>query len=84
MLLNIRWTLPAWILLACHFIFKISIWWFVLAIGIWFADILIWMCIFSWANRCGTPDYPKENKNPYSMKNDVFDAREQANKRQKP
>ncbi len=73
MALNIRWTIPAWILLAMHFIFGWSIWWFWLALGIWFLDILVWMCIFGWANRCATPDFPKENKNPYSAKNNRID-----------
>ncbi len=68
MLLNLEWTIPAWILLACHFIFGWSILWFWLALGLWFINIIFWMDIMGWAARCGSePDKPKENKNPYSV-----------------
>ena len=66
MAINIGWTIPAWILLAMHFIFGWSIWWFWLALGIWVLDIIIWMGVIGWAGRCSTPDPPKVNKNPYS------------------
>ena len=36
MLLNLEWTIPAWILLALHFVFDWSIWWFVLALALGF------------------------------------------------
>lgn len=69
MLLNLEWTIPAWILLALHFLFDWSIWWFWLALGLWLLSILLWMDVIGWATRCGnTPDPPKENKNPYSAK----------------
>ena len=69
MLLNIRWTLPAWILLAAYFIFKISIWWFVGALAVWVIGVAIKTAVFSWLVHVGNiPDPPKENKNPYSSK----------------
>lgn len=67
--LNFEWTIPAWILLALHFILGWSIWWFWLAIGLWLLDILIWMSFIRWAGSCRTDDPTKENKNPYSVKN---------------
>ena len=68
MILNLEWTIPAWILLGCHFWFDWSIRWFWLALGLWILDILLWMDIMGWAARCGSePDKPKENKNPYSV-----------------
>jgi len=67
MILSFEWTIPAWILLVCHFVADWSIWWFWLALGLWICGILLWMGTMSWAVRCGsTPDQPKENKNPYS------------------
>jgi len=68
MLINFEWTIPAWVLLACHFFFDWSIIWFWIALGLWLLNILIWMGIIGWASDCGnTPDKPKENKNPYSV-----------------
>lgn len=69
MALNLEWTIPAWILLALHFWLGWSIWWFVLALVLWIVDILFWMKVMGWAADCSnTPDPPKENKNPYSVK----------------
>lgn len=47
MALNLHWTIPAWILLACHFAFGISLWWFVGALGLWFAGMIIFCVILS-------------------------------------
>ena len=78
MLLNLEWTIPAWILLACHFLFGWKILWFWIALGVWLLNILLWMDILGWAARCGSEkDPPKENKNPYSVgakKSDGIDA----------
>ncbi len=72
-ILNFEQSIPAWILLALHFILGWSIWWFWLAFGIWILGIIIRMKLYSWAFRCGNvPDVYKENKNPYSAKNDDF------------
>ena len=67
MLINLEWTIPAWILLALHFIFGLNILWFFIALGLFFAGLLLWMAIFSWASGCRTSTPPKENKNPYSV-----------------
>ena len=68
MALNLEWTIPAWILLALLFWLGWSIWWFVLALALWFINILFWMKVMGWAADCSnTPDPPKENKNPYSV-----------------
>lgn len=73
MLLNIDGALPFMILLALHFIFDISIWWSIVAIAIWLGWLIVWMLFIGFAGRCGnTPDPPKENKNPYSKRNNKF------------
>ena len=69
MAFNLEWTVPAWILLALHFIFGLSIVWFWVALLIWFLGILFWMLIIGWAGRCSSPEPYKENKNPYSSNN---------------
>ena len=67
-LLNLEWTIPAWVLLVLHYMLDWSIWWFWGAIGIWILDILVWMWIMRWASRGSSiPKKPKENKNPYSV-----------------
>ena len=69
LLLNLQWSIPAWILLALHFWLDISIWWFVGALAFWVLSILADMWLIGWAARCGNEkDPPKENKNPYSVK----------------
>ena len=69
LLLNLEWSIPAWILLALHFWLGISIWWFVGGMAFWIGSILIGMKIMGWAAACGREkDPPKENKNPYSVK----------------
>jgi len=68
MVFNLDGTVPAWIFLALHFWLDISIGWFWLALGVWFLLIVLRMLLFMWANRCASPDRPKENKNPYSSK----------------
>ena len=73
MLLNLEYSIPAWILLTLHFIFDISIWWFVGGLAFWIICILSGMWIMSWAASCASePDPIKENKNPYSSKNSDF------------
>ena len=72
MMLNLEWTIPAWILLALHIWLDWSIWWFVLALALWLVNILFWMKIMGWAAGCSAEkDPPKENKNPYSVKGSI-------------
>lgn len=69
LLLNLEWSIPAWILLGLHFWLGIRIWWFAGAILFWILRILLGMWLMGWAARCGNEkDPPKENKNPYSVK----------------
>ncbi|MBQ4557084.1 MAG: hypothetical protein IJA60_05510 [Clostridia bacterium] len=71
MLLNLEWTIPAWILLALHFILGVPIVWFWVALAVWLLSVLLWTDIFGRLNALGNiPDKPKENKNPYSYKED--------------
>lgn len=67
MLMNLEWTIPAWILLVLYFVLDWSILWFWLALGLWVLDILIMMGIMRWASTAEGPDRPRENKNPYSV-----------------
>lgn len=68
-LLNLEWSVPAWILLVLHFWLKFSVWWFVGGLVFWILGILVDMWIIGWATACGNQkDPPKENKNPYSVK----------------
>lgn len=67
MLLNLDGLIPAAVLLILHFALGWSLGWTVIALGVWFIRLILWMSIIGWAGRCGaTPDKPKENKNPYS------------------
>ena len=67
LIFDLEWTIPAWILLAVYFIFKISIWWFVGALILWIIGVAIKTAVFSWLIHVGNiPDPPQKNKNPYS------------------
>lgn len=69
LLLNLEWSIPAWILLALHFWLDTSIWWFVAGLLFWVISIFVGMKLIGWAASCGNQkDPPKENKNPYSVK----------------
>lgn len=69
MLLNLEWTIPAWVLLALHFWLGISIKWFIGALAFWIISRIVDMWFIDWAVFCGNhKDPPKENKNPYSKK----------------
>jgi hypothetical protein len=69
LLLNLEWSIPAWIALALHSWLGISIWWFVGGLTLWILRVLFGMWFIGWAADCGAQkDPPKENKNPYSKK----------------
>ena len=69
LLLNLEWSIPAWVFLGLHIWLGISIWWFVGGLVFWILSILTGMWLMSWAAACGNEkDPPKENKNPYSQK----------------
>ena len=57
--------------LALHFVLDFSAIWFVVALALWVLALAVWMWIMGWATRCGSiPDPPKENRNPYSVRNE--------------
>lgn len=67
LIFDLEWTIPAWILLVLHFVFDISILWFIGAIALWVVGVGVKTAVFSWLIREGNrPELPKENKNPYS------------------
>ena len=69
MLLNLEWSIPAWILLGLHAWLGIRIRWFAAAMILWILRVLAGMWLMGWASSCGSrKDPPKENKNPYSVK----------------
>lgn len=69
LLLNLEWSIPAWILLALHFWLDISLWWFAGGMAFWILCVFSGMWIMGWAADCSSEkDPPKENKNPYSVK----------------
>ena len=69
LLLNLEWSIPAWILLALHFWLDISPWGFAGGLAVWILPVLSGMWLMGWARSCGNEkDPPKENKNPYSVK----------------
>jgi len=73
-LLNLEWSIPAWLLLALHIWLDISIWWFIGGLAFWVLSILTGMWFMRWAAECGSEkDPPKENKNPYSKTNERKD-----------
>ena len=69
LLLNLEWTIPAWICLVLHFIVGLSLWYFVAALGLWVLIIFTKSLILRLLNKAGNyKDPPKDNKNPYSAK----------------
>ena len=67
LLLNLEWTVPAWIFLGLHFHIGISLWWFMISIALWIVIITLRIVVFGSLTRAGNyKDPPKENKNPYS------------------
>ena len=71
LLLNFEWSIPAWILLALHFLLGIPIWWFIGGLGFWILAIFSEMWIMGLMISVGNEPLPeKPNKNPYSIKGD--------------
>lgn len=68
-ILYFLWTIPAWILLALHFIIGLPIVWFWVALGAWalaiaFRSLLVLFARYGFQHRIPVP----ANKNPYSVK----------------
>ncbi len=69
LLFNLEWAIPGIVLLGLHFWLGISVWFSIIAFGFWIVVMIVWMLIMGLTSKCGnTPDPPKENKNPYSVK----------------
>ena len=70
LLFNLRWSIPAWVLLILHYAVGISIVYFWIALGAWIFGIFLLGAFVGWArNQKQIPDNAqKENKNPYSNK----------------
>lgn len=67
---SLLYSLPAWLTLILHFTNGLSIKWFWLVFGLWFAVGIIRYLILMFARWGGNSESPKqENKNPYSHKN---------------
>ena len=67
LILHWEWSIPAWILLICHFVFGISIWWFVGAFVLYVVFVRLYVHFIGGMIRLGNADEaPKDNKNPYS------------------
>lgn len=72
LVLNLEWSVPAWILLGLHFWLKIPIFLFWLALGLWLGGTLLFTLVLVVIRKCTPPDVPQENKNPYSVKNPPY------------
>ena len=79
LLLNLDRSVPAWVLLALHFVLGWSMLWFWLALGLWLLAVVGWTCFMGFAARNSNAPKPyRENKNPYSVKTeDILPKREQ-------
>ena len=55
MVLNLQWLIPAVILLACHFVLGISLWWFVAAVAIWFLWIFVTCIVLAYVAGSAKP-----------------------------
>ncbi len=78
LLLNLHWSIPAWILLATHFWLGWPIWLFWVAVVLWILLTVFFTFFIRMANKCSNIPTPKrENKNPYSATNeDLFPTKE--------
>ena len=69
-------SLPMWITLLLHFLIGLPLWWFWATLAAWLLAGLIRYALIRfgrWGAAQSAKSAPKENKNPYSLKNnDVF------------
>ena len=67
MVLYAAWSAPAWILLALHYLLKLPILWFWIALGAWLLALLLRTLLILWTRYCVRHRTPiPANKNPYS------------------
>ena len=64
---NLRWTVPAWVLLALHHWLGWPVWLARWAFLIWLAAIVLITLVFRFLIRYDVAQTPPENKNPYSV-----------------
>lgn len=70
LLLNLEGLIPAVILFALHVFVRFPLWSSVVCAVLWVVSIAVQMAFFRFAAGCANEkDPPKENKNPYSAKN---------------
>ena len=65
-------SVPAWLTLILHFTIGLPIFWFWLTLAAWLIAGVIWWALIDfgrWGVRETANEPPKENKNPYSYKN---------------
>lgn len=72
LVLNLEWSIPAWILLGLHFWLEVPIFLFWLALGLWLGGTLLFLLVILLIRKTVPPDVPQENKNPYSVKNPAY------------
>lgn len=72
LLINLHWSLPAWVLLVLHYTSDWRILWFWIAIGVWLLSIFLWMGFIKFAANSSAEKQYRENKNPYSATADKY------------
>lgn len=70
---NSEWAVIAFVLFILSKLFRLSIMFALMTLGIWFFGTFLITLFLFWVSRHGSASKPSENKNPYSTKNsDVF------------
>ncbi len=70
LVLNLEWSIPAWIALILYFTIHIPIYIFWALLLIWILWIVLTTIFLGYITKLGNErDMEKENKNPYSNKN---------------
>lgn len=68
---HIGWSIPAWGLLAAHYLLHWPMWVFWVALGLWLGYVMFVTVVVVWGNAMGNlPDESRPNKNPYSVQSD--------------
>lgn len=70
LVLNIHWSIPAWVLLVLHFTCGVPLWCFFAALAVWIVAVRLYCRFVGKLVRLGNADEKQTvNKNPYSNKN---------------
>ena len=79
LVLNLLWSIPAWVLLILHFAIGLSIVWFWVALGIWALLIVVSSLLIRFAHKYSNmPELERENLNPYSHKDSDFNTKKKS------